>query len=115
MNRMFSDFFKINLGHVASAALFLCGLVWAQAKVEERIALLDQREAASSREASTLIVTTRAERQLQVEELRRRIEAVERSQAASDALLGEVRSLNARIISLDQRITELRADMRSRP
>lgn len=110
MSRVFSDFFKLNLGHLVSALIFLGGLVWAQAKVEERISLLDQRDASEHREALSLISTARSERSLQVEELRRRLEAVERSQHASDALLSEVRALNARIGALDLRITELRQD-----
>ena len=112
MSRLFSDFFRINLGHVASAIIFLCGLVWAQAKVEERIALIDQRDLSEHREALGLIASTRTERQLQLDEIRRRIESIERSQAATDALLSEVRTLNARLGALDQRISELREDFR---
>ena len=41
-----------------------------------------------------------------------RVEAVERSQAATDALLAEVRTLNARLGALDLRISELREDVR---
>lgn len=112
MNRMFSDFFRINLGHVVSAVIFLCGLVWAQAKVEERISLLDLRDAGEHREALSMVSSARTERLLQIEELRRRVEAVERSQAATDALLSEVRTLNAKLGALDQRISELREDFR---
>ena len=114
MNRMFNDFFRINLGHVVSAIVFLCGLVWAQAKVEERISLIDQRDLSEHREAVSLVSTARNERLLQVEELRRRVEAIERSQAATDALLSEVRTLNAKLGALDQRISELREDFRRR-
>jgi septal ring factor EnvC (AmiA/AmiB activator) len=114
MQKLFSEFFRINLGHLVSAVIFLCGLVYSQGKVEERIALIDQRDLSEHREALAMISSTRTERQLQVEELRRRIEAVERSVAASDALLSEVRALNARLTALDQRISELRTDVRDK-
>lgn len=114
MQKLFHDFFRINLGHVASAAIFLCGIVWGQAKVEERIALLDQRDTAQQREALGLITATRTERGIQLEEIRRRIEATESRQVATDALLSEVRTLNARLGALDQRISELREDFRRR-
>ena len=115
MSRMFTDFFRINIGHVVSAVIFLGGLVWAQAKVEERISLLDQRDLSEHREVLSLVSTTRTERVLQLEEIRRRVESIERSQVATDLLLSEVRTLNARLGALDQRISELREDFRRVP
>jgi|GEM_PF-5049271 len=109
---MFKDFFKIDLTGVARALLFIGALIWGVGRFQEQINLLDARDATNQKEAIALISATRNERMLQVEELRRRVEAVERSQAASDKLLGEVQALNARLSNLDQRLSELRVDMR---
>lgn len=112
MNSFFSDFFRINIGHVAASLAFICAHVWSQAKTEERIALLDQRDIAHHREAVGLVSATRSERGLMIDAIARRVDQLERSQAATDALLTEVRTLNAKLGALDQRISELREDMR---
>jgi uncharacterized coiled-coil protein SlyX len=113
MNRLFSDFFRINIGHVASAVIFLCGLIWAQAKLEERIALLDARDAAQHIAVTTAISTARAERNLQLESMNERVIKVEGQQAAIQQLLVELRAVSVQVSTLKGRIDELRDDVRS--
>jgi SUMO ligase MMS21 Smc5/6 complex component len=113
MNRLFSDFFRINIGHVASAIIFLCGLIFAQAKLQERIALLDARDAAQHIAVTTAISTARSERNLQLESLNDRVIKVEGQQAAIQQLLVELRAVSVQVNTLKGRIDELRDDVRS--
>jgi len=113
MNRIFSDFFRINIGHVASAVIFLCGLVWSQAKLEERISLLDSRDAAQHLAVTTAISTARAERQLQLDALGERVVKVEGQQAAIQQLLIELRAVSVQVGGLSGRIDELRDEVRN--
>jgi len=113
MNRLFSDFFRVNIGHVASAVIFLCGLVWSQAKIEERIALLDARDAAQHIAATTAIDTARSERNLQLESLNGRVVKVETQQAAIQQLLIELRAVSVQVGGLSGRIDELRDEVRN--
>lgn len=113
MNRLFSDFFRINIGHVASAVIFLCGLVWSQAKLEERIALLDARDAAQHLAVTTAVANARAELNLQLDSINDRVVKVEGQQAAIQQLLIELRAVSVQVGTLKGRIDELRDDVRS--
>ena len=113
MNRLFSDFFRVNIGHVASAVIFLCGLVWSQAKLEERISLLDARDNAQHLMATTAIATARAERTLQLDSLNGRVVKVEGQQAAIQQLLLELRAVSVQVDGLSGRIDELRDEVRN--
>ena len=104
------------VGQIFTIIAFLGGVLLSQAKSEERVQaqLSMQAERITSGDATlrALYEATRAERQMQVEGLTKRMEIVEARQHADAEMLREIRSMGSKLTDMDRRITELREDVR---
>lgn len=112
MKSIFTDFWKVNLGHVAIAAVFIFGLgvTWTQAN--GRVEMVDIRESNRHETVLRAIETDVKERDIYLAAVRVRLDAVESWQKDASTILKAIEALTNEQRHTNESLKDIRIDLK---
>lgn len=112
MKNVFTDFWKVNLGHVAIAAIFLFGLGVSWSQQNARVDMLDQRESNRDTALNLAVTTAAKERLAQIAVIDARMDAVERWQKDATTILKAIEVLTIEQRHTNESLKDIRIDLK---